>query len=279
MGGVASSAVVMAAMVVEPSVAWSSAASVPRQKNRLEVSPCVAVAPSSMRSALTCALDARRRSMGRPECDERAMVATLRRLFGERESAWGDLDARRARVLYRQLLPQNLVDHAETVRGDARLHESLARTASAARAAAKHYVRERSAWPARVVAGFIDAARHGGCTSGATVDELLDKYSQEACHRLGAADPDEDAVRRLACDILLEKSVETNQFIDRVLLDDAHVEARDRAWDAALLAFADDDQPKLRLAPVVRVKWIKRNLIRRVRSSRPAMLAVNGFAD
>lgn len=223
------------------------------------------------------------------DAEEREMIATLRRLFGT-STVWGDLDAREARLLYRKLLPRVLASSrdplevgSQWLRGDADKSKSFRRlktratAAALARRAAKQYVRERSILPVRLLAQAVDGTRSGS-PSGATVDELLAKYVDEARRSIGpCASPDK--VYCLAYSILLQKSCETNRVIDTLLLDHDrhhadlasetswHIDDSSRAWSAFLLACVVDEYPKRRYgrASYLRAKWLTRGLDRRLR--------------
>jgi hypothetical protein len=158
-------------------------------------------------------------------------VAGLREAFGRNQNVvWGDLDAATTRRLYKCLLPVALLELYEA--GHVPPME-LAPLAYRARVAAKLYARERSQVPARMFASIFDGYRqwrkYGSfdCT-GMTYDQVWNKYAaligQETSNKPDAKngsidDEDEnDSVTAKICLKILERSCQSNEMIDRLVL-------------------------------------------------------------
>jgi hypothetical protein len=209
-------------------------------------------------------------------------IEALRAMYGTSPTFWGDLDASQTRSLYHELLPRALERHEKHLgfadgagppQADAAASskdiEARARLASAARRAAKLYVRERSILPARIAAHVYDAVR---CKmqlgrfawSGMTVDDVWTKYEQQIlreCYAeeadLGAddaleSDLDDDEYRMLRLGIdeaevarrvgerILQRACRTNAHLDDVLGVPKRVRLR-HAWQDLLAAGAPGD--------------------------------------
>lgn len=154
-------------------------------------------------------------------------VAGLREAFGRNQNVvWGDLDAATTRRLYKCLLPVALLELYEA--GHVPPME-LAPLAYRARVAAKLYARERSQVPARMFAAMFDGYRqwrkYGSfdCT-GMTYDQVWNKYAAligQETSNTASADVDDDArnsVTAKICLKILERSCQSNEMIDRLVL-------------------------------------------------------------
>jgi len=160
-------------------------------------------------------------------------VDALREAFGSnRNRLWGDLDPSTTRRLYKSLLPKALLELYELG-----VHpEDLAPLAYRARVAAKLYARERSALPARVAANLYDGFRqwrkYGSFdTSGMSYQQLWEKYAtmildeMEAEEDGGAFDKRDDLTAKI-CLKILERSCETNEMVDSMVLKHANNRAK-----------------------------------------------------
>jgi hypothetical protein len=153
-------------------------------------------------------------------------VAGLREAFGRNHNiVWGDLDAATTRRLYKCLLPVALLELYEA--GHVPPME-LAPLAYRARVAAKLYARERSQVPVRMFAAMFDGYRqwrkYGSfdCT-GMTYDQVWNKYAaligQETSQTASEVKDDENnSVTAKICLKILERSCQSNEMIDRLVL-------------------------------------------------------------
>ena len=174
---------------------------------------------------------------------------SLRELYGTRLNLWGDLSSRETRWLYHQLLPRVLVP-GDAADDDARDEiaravslsakaplEERARVASAARHAAKLYVRERSILPVRaavaVYATLVHLQRTGTWSwGGMSPDEVWRKYEKEIAREFPALDEAERT--RLVCERVLSKATKTDPRIDKLAGIRKAPRVR-RAWSLLLL--------------------------------------------
>lgn len=146
-------------------------------------------------------------------------IESLRkRLGGNQNSVWGDLDAGTARRLYKTLLPSALLElYKIGVRA-----EDLAPLAYSARKAAKLYSRYRCQIPSRVFAhlydGFRQWRRYGSFDiTGISYQQIWEKYSQAIWEESDCDEEDltyEDLTSR-TCLRILERSCATNKIVDR----------------------------------------------------------------
>ena len=178
----------------------------------------------------------------------------LRELFGENQNKmWGDLDATTCRKLYKTLVPKALLElvrqEHERAGGegsapttfeaatDALAPEVLAPLAYKARKAAKLYARERCQVPARIAAQLFDAYRafkkYGKFQPcGMSYEQLWDKYYKQVVEEeqkqrgLPEQDAADDDVTAKICQIIIEKSCQTNEFVDSLVLSEDEKEAQ-----------------------------------------------------
>eukprot|EP00543_Licmophora_paradoxa_P004953 CAMPEP_0202442010 /NCGR_PEP_ID=MMETSP1360-20130828/1513_1 /ASSEMBLY_ACC=CAM_ASM_000848 /TAXON_ID=515479 /ORGANISM="Licmophora paradoxa, Strain CCMP2313" /LENGTH=344 /DNA_ID=CAMNT_0049057241 /DNA_START=41 /DNA_END=1075 /DNA_ORIENTATION=- len=154
--------------------------------------------------------------------DRYTSVGALREVFGSNNNKlWGDLDPSTSRRLYKTLLPRALL---ELLKLGAR-PEDLAPLAYKARQAAKMYARERSIVPARVAATSYDLARQWKAygkiqPNGITWSQLFTKYKRQVLDELGDDCFAYEDVTAKICLKILERSCQTNQRIDKWVLND-----------------------------------------------------------
>ena len=174
----------------------------------------------------------------------------LRELFGENQNKmWGDLDATTCRKLYKTLVPKALLELVKqehersgedgpapaTVEAASEVlpPEVLAPLAYKARKAAKLYARERCQVPARIAAQLFDAYRafkkYGKFQPcGMSYEQLWDKYykqvvNEERKRNRQLPDSDDDVTAKI-CQRIIEKSCQTNEFVDNLVLSHAEKE-------------------------------------------------------
>jgi hypothetical protein len=197
-------------------------------------------------------------------------VAGLRASFGgNRNVVWGDLDASTTRRLYKSLLPVALLELYEAAsNGNSEQQSSTSRSslsssssstgtlqpqdlaplAYRARVAAKLYARERSRVPARVAAAAYDGFRqwrtYGSfdCT-GMSYDQVWNKYAalilqetraQQHNNTNGSLLDDTSSVTAKICLKILERSCQSNEMVDRMVLSQGqkpkNIRQRERDW-------------------------------------------------
>lgn len=164
--------------------------------------------------------------------DKYCSVAGLRKSFGSnRNTWWGDLDAGTTRRLYKCLLPVALLELCEAGNVPP---QDLAPLAYRARVAAKLYARERSHVPARLAAAALDGYRqwrkYGSFdTTGMSYQQVWEKYAAMILNEI-AEDPKKesdgdntttsstDTVTAKICLKILERSCQSNEMVDRLVL-------------------------------------------------------------
>lgn len=200
-------------------------------------------------------------------------VKGLRDRFGRnRNRFFGDLDSAKARRLYQTLLPTALLP---LVKAGVK-PEDLAPLAYQARVAAKLYARERSKVPARIAAnlfdGFRQLKRYGKFnTRGMSYDQVWEKYRrvilEDCVDEEGSEDDDllEEDVTAQICLKILEKSVTTNQYIDRLFSLQRDTELGEDL--SRICEILEADVHRL-VDPVVRAEEPSNKQIRRYRTLR-----------
>jgi hypothetical protein len=173
-------------------------------------------------------------------------VSTLRSTFGSNKNRfWGDFDPVTTRKLYHILIPRALLALHDMGHSDV---DELAPLAYQARMACKKYARERSRLPGRIGSMIYDGwrqwRRYGKWKfDGMTWEQIWDKYENqilketvvanggdggllgqdgedammESGVQLGALD-DKDLTAKI-CLRILERSVATNQMVDKLFLE------------------------------------------------------------
>ena len=248
-------------------------------------------APSKLASESDADLDYERRKAA--WAAKYTSVATLRNTFGTNKNKfWGDFDPVTTRKLYHTLLPRALLGLHDM--GLSKVDE-LAPLAYQARMAAKKYARERSRLPGRIGSMVYDGFRHwkkygkfdaGGMSWEQVWRKYEDQVLREAFQEVGAgdgfldagasndpferADLDDRELTARICLRILERSVTTNEAIDRLFLkrvfDDGQEddeeecsddETRVSGTDANLPSFADTSTVSSRIAHDDIVKSVK----------------------
>ena len=175
-------------------------------------------------------------------------LSTLRSTFGSNKNRfWGDFDPVTTRKLYHTLIPRALLALHDMGLSDV---DELAPLAYQARVAAKKYARERSRLPGRIGSMVYDGwrqwRRYGKWKfDGMTWEQIWDKYENQVLKEtvgengwaFGENDMgiqpqrqlqlnDEDLTAKI-CLRILERSVVTNEMIDKLFLERLYGEKTD----------------------------------------------------
>lgn len=162
-------------------------------------------------------------------------IQNLRKSFGSnRNKLWGDFDAKTTRKLYHTLLPRALLGLYEVGLWSP---EEVAPLAFEARLAAKKYARERCRLPGRLAAMVYDGFRSWKTwgtwsVEGMTWDQIWHKYETQILEeyiedsRRNGDEIDfhflQEEITAQICLRILERSCNTNEAFDKMLLDDKH---------------------------------------------------------
>ncbi len=162
-------------------------------------------------------------------------IQNLRQSFGSnRNKLWGDFDAKTTRKLYHTLLPRALLGLYEVGLWSP---EEVAPLAFEARLAAKKYARERCRLPGRLAAMVYDGFRSWKTwgtfsVEGMTWDQIWHKYESQILEeyiedsRKNGDKIDfhllQEEITAQICLRILERSCNTNEAFDKMLLDDQH---------------------------------------------------------
>jgi hypothetical protein len=182
-------------------------------------------------------------------------ISSLRSTFGSNKNRfWGDFDPVTTRKLYHTLIPRALLALHDMGLSDV---DELAPLAYQARMAAKKYARERSRLPGRIGSMFYDGwrqwRRYGKWKfDGMTWEQIWDKYENQILREtvgegfdLGREEACDDVVMQNSqmelndeeltakiCLRILERSVVTNEMIDKLFLERLYGKKDDDEEDA-----------------------------------------------